>query len=1413
MQRALLGVLVGGHPEAVIVLPDIPRFWLPDGEPLSFSDRGFIPDPEGRVSGAWIPAARRFESLRDVSCLLLVGEPGLGKTTALRREHDRLVAGGERTLMADLGLTTDSRRLYDKVFNGPDREAWEQDDSVLHLFLDSLDFALVRIEDVVELLCEGLDDLPVDRLKLRIGCRSAERPADLVSWLRRKFGPDDCQIHELLPLRLKDVHASATAALTDPDAFVSDVIKHGLQPLAMTPMTLRMLLDSAAGGALPRSRRALYESGCRALCAETDPSRQRARERRARLTASERLAVAGRIAGMLTLSAGPPVDLDAPESFEQATAVADLAGGVEINTDLAAPTEFRVGEAEIADALGSALFAHAGSNRLHFAHQTYGEFLAGRWLAASDLSPVQLTDLLFAATDDGLRVIPQLRATASWLATHSPSFAEVLAEHDPAVMIRADLSTTLVDERELIVDALLRAVSSYEIGRFDVPVRSALEHLNHGNLEQQLRPVLTDRTVRGIASREVAMDIAATCKVAGLEPDLLAIALDPAEPIRAREAAVVALGKVASEKTLAELVPLAVNPLAEDEDDELKGAALSILWPRVLSTAQVLAAVTPAKRTSLWGHYKQFIRSTFVPGIEVGDLPDAVRAALAWPNPQMHPMDPLADAREQLLIRAAGHVGDGAVADALAELVADTVSGYGDVVSNSAMHDDGDPFGDESVRRSVVERLVETTTTIEPAVLAMSSPPLVRHDDVDWLVERLIGSVGTATEAGWADLAEIFTYSDGRVDDRIYDAAEQSPVLGGLIGPRFEAVKIDSSEADQMRDLHAKQMRLKDAREQRSAIGFDVQERVISAIELWQQGDKDGYWAVLGWMEKAGRGDRGFVASDPRRLAGWDLVDESSRQFVRDTALDYLRMGSAVPEEWFGLNRTSLPAWGGYRALRLLKEERPEVVEAADNELWERWAPVIVGWPRDGDEESAFNRWAIDQLVARCPSVAAAWFNKALQAEFARDGSGYSARRFEHVEDDEIRGVLLAWAKKRTLTPEQRAGLLDPLIRTGSQEARDHAQRLVTKSAISAGGTRLDLAVRAAALLVTRLPDASWTRIWPLIEHSDDFGRRLAAVLAEEHEIAIAPRLTVAQVVELYTWLERRYPHREDPDEQEPHWVGPREQIGRWRDGLLTDLGLRGTAEAVRAFDVLYERFPELVFLKALRVRAADLARRAEWTPPAPARILQMTQDAGRRWITSESGLHQAVLAALEEFQQRLGGLNPQAHVLWDTARSTPKHEQEIGSVIAEFLRDRLSDRGVFLAREPEARLSKSGKGRGDSIDIWIEALIGKQTAGARHATCIIELKGSWNRELMTAMDDQLVTRYLDPPLHRHGIYLVAYFGRDRWDRQADKTRYSDAGTTTIDELRRALDDQSKDLALQRDVELTAVVLDCSLPS
>lgn len=154
------------------------RFWCAREGTISLADGGFVADPERNGWLSLNPDLRSFEEIADVPCLALLGEPGIGKSTALRdvvaAAEAAAVSSGDLVLSINLAGVGSDVGLYRRVFDDPTFKTWHSGSAHLHLFFDSLDEALLEASSIATLLLDELERCDRDRLSLRIACRTAE---------------------------------------------------------------------------------------------------------------------------------------------------------------------------------------------------------------------------------------------------------------------------------------------------------------------------------------------------------------------------------------------------------------------------------------------------------------------------------------------------------------------------------------------------------------------------------------------------------------------------------------------------------------------------------------------------------------------------------------------------------------------------------------------------------------------------------------------------------------------------------------------------------------------------------------------------------------------------------------------------------------------------------------------------------------------------------------------------------------------------------------------------------------------------------------------------------------------------------------------------------------------------------------
>ena len=119
--------------------------------------------------------------------------------------------------------------------------------------------------------------------------------------------------------------------------------------------------------------------------------------------------------------------------------------------------------------------------------------------------------------------------------------------------------------------------------------------------------------------------------------------------------------------------------------------------------------------------------------------------------------------------------------------------------------------------------------------------------------------------------------------------------------------------------------------------------------------------------------------------------------------------------------------------------------------------------------------------------------------------------------------------------------------------------------------------------------------------------------------------------------------------------------------------------------------------------------------------------------------------------------------------------------------------------------LPTSTKGRDNVIRL------GSASEEAEILSVVIEVKGCWHKELLTAMKTQLAGRYMKDNNLPSGLYLVGWYKCDKWDNT--DYRKSAVPKNTIEELEKILDNEANRLKNSHSFikQIKPIVLDLSL--
>lgn len=363
------------------------RFWCPRQGNINLSDDGFLFNPDSDFGNIHNPDTVSFEKIWDSQCLILLGEPGIGKTQSLQFMRaiidGNILNKGDKSLWTDLRSYGSEDRFINDIFGSEEYLSWLDGHQNINVFLDSLDECLLRINTVTSILTDMLRKSPAHRFFLRINCRTADWPVSFENELRDIWGKENVKVFELAPLRRLDIIEAAKTNKINADKFVEAVIEKDIVSFAIKPITLDMLINIYQKDAqFPATRKEIYLKGCKLLCEEVN-DRRRDLKLKSKLNLDEKINIASRIA-LCTIFANRYAiwtDIDKGNIPQEDIYCRDLCYHGQGISELKA----NITEEQILETLRTGLFSSRGAYRMGWAHQSYAEYLAAYYLSNNDI--------------------------------------------------------------------------------------------------------------------------------------------------------------------------------------------------------------------------------------------------------------------------------------------------------------------------------------------------------------------------------------------------------------------------------------------------------------------------------------------------------------------------------------------------------------------------------------------------------------------------------------------------------------------------------------------------------------------------------------------------------------------------------------------------------------------------------------------------------------------------------------------------------------------------------------------------------------------------------------------------------------------------------------------------------------------
>lgn len=1149
-----------------------------------------------------------LQSIEATPCLILLGEPGMGKTYAVLREVGRLDSlrrNNEMAHFVDLLGSDSPQQVRERLFNNQIYRDWKAGQYQLTYFIDSVDKTATPVDHVLAELHNELRTADLFRLRLRLVCRDYDwsmRFSDGLRSLWKETPEGVSQVHvlQLAPLSYEDICLAAQYNAMDPEMFLKDLEAADALALATIPITLEMLLQT---GEFTSNRLELYEKGIRRLCRraeERDVSEKRL---------SERVMTASTLAAVMLLGDKYWVDIESESIGESVLSVRDLFQDSDMETK----------EKLVRETLITGLFQ--GDRQRSWIHQSFAEYLAAVYLSAPE---IPIKEIMKFTTNSSGAFATQLYEVLRWLIEMRTDVLNEIVARQPELFLTTDLSHLDDKDFRSIYKAMLSLDDPYIYSKRTWDLKKF--RATHPSASKVLLPYLQDNEGE-VYRRRFVLDLLECHAYPDMEDVLVDLALNEYEDGVLRKLAARGIREVGSVDARLELKPYILGR-QDDPEDELKGYALQALWPGQLTADELFKALLPPKRENYFGSYRQFLlEDSILSGLQADDWSVALNWVAAQSPSHEMPLS-LQDFPGKIMRQAWDNRHIPGVLEAFARTVVSTILRFDGLFGRSPNtyppDQEFDVFeqafvDDAQARRDLILLTLPhlLAKDVEAWRLRITWPPMVIPDDLDWLLGLL-----ESDETRRGQLAGLVARLAGYDIEKVYEASERHHELKQLTQHYFVSMLNDPTVVSE-RKYFRETKSIEENQRKQLAESRPI-ERIHDALNQVEAGEPLQWLNVLfGLAINSDIGSSWKIEPDLMEFPNWNSCDDATRVRIIQAAEAYILSFEYRPcdhydENWYFSNRISHAELAGYRAMFLLLKSGVEALDELPFDRWNKWSKVIVWFPHVpislNDGRTEYHKQTVDlqgdllrRLYQNAPQPLLDNLRQLHLANDSRDSYlGQTLAKVEHLWDPALEATLLNLLRESCLSAKGQRSLLDFLLENENAAAVYYAEELISSG--YSNDEQQCLLIEFCTSLMASASKYDWSVVWNAIQRCDDLGKTIAENVAKEERIEshFGGHLSARELADLFLWIEERYPSCQDPQIDGFHAVSTREQVGQWRNSLITQIGAKNSQDAHSEIRRIIERAPQLEWLNLIRIDLEKAVQDSDWSPPSPGETLEL---------------------------------------------------------------------------------------------------------------------------------------------------------------------------------------------------------------
>ncbi len=1160
------------------------RFLIPAGSDITLDFNGFLPDPEDTYGKYYNETIISFEKVENEKCLIILGEPGSGKSTIFREESKKLKNKDINVLFVELKNIDDNESLKEEIF---DTEIMKSK-KTLYLFLDGLDESIISYDKVANNLIKQLKKLSLDNIYLRISGRTLNFPKFLIDELQKLWNVEN-KCFELCPLRYKDVESHAKdREINNTNDFFKTIEKHKISSFVNKPITLDPVIELYKSNNLSESQFNIYLSLCKRLLNENNKYRTNLAtsghpKYEGKLSIEERLFIAGRIATCLIFSNKTSViDSNNINNYTKFISIDELINGYENVND----KKLDITKENIREVLGTSMFSLSKEYSFGFSHKSYTEFLAAWYINQKNIDIDSLMSLITFPESNG-EIVPQLYEVASWLAVLNDEVFEKLSESDPEVLISSSVND--FKDKEKLVKKLFGLTENSKISLNYTNRLNCLSKLYYEGVEDYIKTKFNNDFDQ---IKDLAIDFVDRCNLKTLEDEIYTLAKNSDENHRIRANAFLTLSTIASPE-LRKKMALDYDELIKDfekndEDDSLKGYYLQTIWSDYITANKVFDIIKKPKVPNRMGGYENFLYSHLAKGLK-GKPENEIIVALNWIKILPAELPESSYKVKRLVLEIYSIVWDYIDNEDICKFFAETLinrlkKDY-TILRNESDSDFYKKFNKDSEKRQKIIKTIIYELDIDEDTFNSSYYHIYifKSEDVLYLmelykeeqkkdiknilltlIEKMLPSAIWNNESTYVDI------------EKLYKLINKSEIIKDKFEYLINPAELDDNlepindKWKQAKEYHYKYEHKKPKKEKKCP--FVITERIEELTDNILNYNDINFWINL--VQTLTLTEESTHYASPSLIIennpAWNECNDELKQKIVSASLKFLEEYN--PSNYMELRKQSKTsyAWDAIAFIPYIKDEERLI------SILKNWIGPILVRPDFNDEGAELLK---QELTALCyKKIPEETISTLLEIINTDNSIEYSRLldNFDKCWDDKLSETVFKFLEENSnLNHKSIAYILENLLEHNYNKAVEYAKDKINNELTQENLNNEELINELIQTLASYSKNASWDFIWNIIIKHEELGFNILKNISYNRSFSSEPllnKLNETQLAELYIYLHEKLP----PEEVRygAYTVTPETTIYDFKSRVLNFIINNGLIES---FVVIREANPKLI--------------------------------------------------------------------------------------------------------------------------------------------------------------------------------------------------------------------------------------------